>query len=219
MAAIEHIEHPLEPVFDGRSRVLVLGTMPSPASRRVGFYYGHPQNRFWRVLAALWDAPVPQGNAERAAFCLERGIALWDVLAACDIAGASDASIRNARPNDLARILDAAPVGAVFTTGAKAAALYRRHDAPRWPGLPHVALPSTSGANARMGLADLVAAYAPLRAALGAALEEPERPRGASEPIQRAGTGTMAPRAAATSSTGAAFTGNTRNSSSAVITG
>ena len=219
MAAIEYIEHPLEPVFDGRSRVLVLGTMPSPASRRVGFYYGHPQNRFWRVLAALWDAPVPRGSAERAAFCLERGIALWDVLAACDIAGASDASIRNARPNDLARILDAAPVGAVFTTGSKAAELYRRHDAPRWPGLPHVALPSTSGANARMGLADLVAAYAPLRAALGAALEEPERPRGASEPTQRAGTGTMAPRAAATSSTGAAFTGNTRNSSSAVITG
>lgn len=159
-----HIVHPLEPVFDGGSRVLVLGTMPSPASRRVGFYYGHPQNRFWRVLAALWGAPVPQTSIDRAAFCLGRHIALWDVLASCDIAGASDASIRNARPNDLARVLDAAPIGAVVTTGAKAAELYRRHDAPLWPDLPHVALPSTSGANAHMGLDDLVAAYAPLRA-------------------------------------------------------
>lgn len=162
-----HIVHPLEPVFDGGSRVLVLGTMPSPASRRVGFYYGHPQNRFWRVLAALWDAPVPQGTDERAAFCRERHLALWDVLASCDIAGASDASIRNARPNDLAQVLDAAPIAAVVTTGAKAAELYRRHDAPRWPDLPHLALPSTSGANARMGLAELIAAYEPLRALAG----------------------------------------------------
>ena len=159
-----HIVHPLEPVFDGASRVLVLGTMPSPKSREVGFYYGHPQNRFWRVLAALWDAPVPQGSCDRAAFCLERHIALWDVLASCDIAGASDASIRNAQPNDLAPLLKAAPIRAVVTTGAKAAALYCRHDAPRWPDLPHLALPSTSAANARLGLDDLVAAYAPLRA-------------------------------------------------------
>lgn len=159
-----HIIHPLDPVFDGRSRVLVLGTMPSPKSREVGFYYGHPQNRFWRVLAGLWGEPTPLGSRERAAFCLRHQIALWDVLASCDIAGASDASIRNARPNDLARVLDAAPVRAVATTGAKAAELYQRYDAPLWPDLPHVALPSTSSANARMSLDDLMAAYAPLRA-------------------------------------------------------
>lgn len=159
------VVHPIEPVFDDRSRALVLGTMPSPASRAVGFYYGHPQNRFWPAVAALWGEPVPQGRDERTAFALAHRIALWDVIASCEIAGASDASIRNARPNDLARIVDAAPIAAVFTTGAKAAQLYRRFCAPAFPDLPHIALPSTSAANARMRLPDLVAAYAPLRQA------------------------------------------------------
>lgn len=160
-----HIVHPLEPVFDEGSRVLVLGTMPSPVSRAQRFYYGHPQNRFWRVLAELFDEPVPTDNDERARLVLAHGIALWDVLASCDIAGAQDASIRNARPNDLARVIDAAPIARVFTTGAKAAGFYRRFDAKRWPDLPLTPLPSTSAANARMSLADLVRAYAPLAAA------------------------------------------------------
>lgn len=161
----QRVSHPLEPLFDGRSQVLVLGTMPSPASREVGFYYGHPQNRFWRVLAELFGAPVPATNEERAALALSHGIALWDVLASCEIEGASDASIKNAQPNDLSRVLDAAPIRAVFTTGAKAAALYRRFDAPLFPDLPHTALPSTSPANARMRLPELVEAYRPLKEA------------------------------------------------------
>ena len=86
-----HIEHPLEPIFDARSRVLVLGTMPSPKSREAGFYYAHPQNRFWKVMAALFEEPEPLGNEARAAFMLERRVALWDVLASCTIEGASDA--------------------------------------------------------------------------------------------------------------------------------
>lgn len=159
----ERIVHPLAPVFDGQSRALVLGTMPSPASRAAGFYYCHPQNRFWRVLAALWKSPMPETNKERATFALRHRIALWDVLATCEIAGASDASISNPQPNDLARVIDAVPIAAVFTTGSKASALYRKLCAPSFPGLPHVALPSTSSANARMRLDDLVAAYEPLK--------------------------------------------------------
>lgn len=157
------VEHTIEPVFDGESRVLVLGTMPSPASRAQGFYYGHRQNRFWPVLAALWDKPVPTTVEERRAFALAHRVALWDVLASCTIAGASDASIADPVPNNLSRVLDAAPIQAVVTTGATAARLYRRFDSPLLPDLPHIALPSTSAANARMRLPDLVAAYGPLK--------------------------------------------------------
>ena len=160
------ITHTLEPIFDARSRVLVLGTMPSPKSREVGFYYGHPQNRFWKVMGALFDEPEPMGNDDRTAFLLAHRIALWDVLASCTIQGASDASITDARPNDLARIGAAAPLAAVFTTGSKASDLYRRHCMGMLPGVSHIPLPSTSPANARMRLADLVNAYRPLLEAL-----------------------------------------------------
>ena len=161
-----YIEHPLEPIFDAQSRVLVLGTMPSPKSREVGFYYGHPQNRFWKVMGALFGEPEPRGNEERTAFLLAHGIALWDVLASCTIEGASDASIADARPNDLTRIGAAAPLEAVFTTGSKATGLYRRFCADMLQDVPHTGLPSTSPANARMRLPDLVEAYQPLRDAL-----------------------------------------------------
>ena len=159
--------HRIDPVFDERSRVLVLGTMPSPKSREVGFFYGHPQNRFWRVMEALFGLPERAlvDNDARRAFLLERRIALWDVLASCSIEGASDASIRDARPNDLRRILDVAPVRAVFTTGTKAAHLYRRL-CEQDCGMPAMPLPSTSAANARMRLPDLVEAYRPILDAL-----------------------------------------------------
>lgn len=162
--------HTIEPVFDERSRVLVLGTMPSPKSREVGFFYGHPQNRFWRVMERLFNLPDRKlvENAVRTAFLLEHRIALWDVLASCSIEGASDASIADPVPNDLTRILNAAQVTHVFTTGGTAARLCRRFDGSllRERGIEHVALPSTSAANARMRLDDLVAAYMPLRDAV-----------------------------------------------------
>ncbi|MBQ9043386.1 MAG: NAD(P)H-hydrate epimerase [Eggerthellaceae bacterium] len=157
-AQSEHIEHPLEPVFDERSRVLVLGTMPSPKSREAGFYYGHPQNRFWRVLAELFDEPVATTNERRRDQLLRHHIALWDVLASCDIEGASDASIAEAVPNDFSRIFDAAPIEAVFCTGAKAAELYTRH-CEAAIGMPCTKLPSTSPANATVKLDELVEAY------------------------------------------------------------
>ena len=155
---LQHIVHPLEPIFDERSRVLMLGSLPSPKSREVGFYYGHPQNRFWRVLAELFDEPLPSTNDRRRDLLLRHHIALWDVLASCDIDGASDASIANAVPNDFSRILDGAPIEAVFCTGSKAAELYTRLVAPV-TGIPCTKLPSTSPANAAAKLRDLIDAY------------------------------------------------------------
>ena len=161
------IIHTIPPVYDGRSRVLILGTMPSPKSREVGFYYGHPQNRFWRVMERLFglaDHALVDNDA-RIAFLLEQRIALWDVLASCEISGASDASIANPQPNDLACILDATPVRCVFTTGGKASELCRRFDGKllNGRGIRHVALPSTSPANARMRLDELVNSYQSVR--------------------------------------------------------
>ena len=120
----QHIEHTLEPIFDERSRVLVLGTMPSPKSREVGFYYGHPQNRFWRVMAALLSADVPQTVEEKRAFLLANHIALWDVIAECDIAGSSDSSIKNVVPAELSVIFDHAQIRTIYANGAKAYDLY-----------------------------------------------------------------------------------------------
>lgn len=166
------VEHGIEPVFDGRSRVLVLGTMPSPASREAAFFYGHPRNRFWPVMAALFDEPVPESNAERADLLRRHHIALWDVLASCDIRGAADASIENARPNDLARILDAAPIERIFCTGGTSARLYRRLCEAEC-GLTAEQLPSTSPANAAWSLPRLVEAYRPVADAVAAGAYEP----------------------------------------------
>lgn len=157
----EHIEHGIPPVFDERSEVLVLGTMPSPASREAAFFYGHPRNRFWPVLAALFDEPVPEDNAERTDLLLRHHIALWDVLASCDIRGASDASISNERPNDLMRVIGAAPIKRVFCTGATSARLYRKLCEAKC-GMPAEQLPSTSPANAAWSLPRLIEAYRPL---------------------------------------------------------
>lgn len=162
----ELVTHPLAPIYDERSRALVLGTMPSPASREAGFYYGHPRNRFWRVMERLFNLPdhALMENDARTAFLLEHRIALWDVLASCSIEGASDASITEPMPNDLSRVLDAAPIQTVLTTGTKAASLCRRFDGELLAarGIDLVPLPSTSPANARMGLPELVRAYRPL---------------------------------------------------------
>ncbi len=155
---MEHIIHSIEPVFDAESRVLILGTMPSPKSREVQFYYGHPQNRFWRVLAAVLGEELPQSVPEKKAMLLRHRIALWDVLAECEITGASDSSIRNPVSNDLSVILDHAPVQAVFTTGATAWKLYTRLQKPH-TGIEAVRLPSTSPANCAVKMEALTEAY------------------------------------------------------------
>ncbi len=158
----EEVQHPLRPIYNKESRVLILGTMPSPASREAGFYYAHPQNRFWRVMACLLHEPIPCTNEERENLALTYHFALWDVLASCEITGASDASISNPQPNDLTEILREAPIRAVCTTGKKAAQLYRKFNAQRYSQLRHIELPSTSSANAAKSLDDLVKAYQPL---------------------------------------------------------
>ena len=159
----QQVIHPLAPVFDERSRVLILGTMPSPKSRETGIYYGHPQNRFWRVMAELLDEPFPASREERLALALRRHFALWDVLASCVIRGADDGSIREPEANDLSAVLSAAPIEAIFTTGTKAAALYRKLCLPK-TGVEAIALPSTSAANCRFySYEQLVKAYAAVK--------------------------------------------------------
>ena len=159
----QQVIHPLAPVFDERSRVLILGTMPSPKSRETGFYYGHPQNRFWRVMAELLDEPFPASREERLALALRRHFALWDVRASCVIRGADDGSIREPEANDLSAVLSAAPIEAIFTTGTKAAALYRKLCLPK-TGVEAIALPSTSAANCRFySYEQLVKAYAAVK--------------------------------------------------------
>ena len=159
----QQVIHPLAPVFNERSRVLILGTMPSPKSRETGFYYGHPQNRFWRVMAELLVEPFPASREERLALALRRHFALWDVLASCVIRGADDGSIREPEANDLSAVLSAAPIEAIFTTGTKAAALYRKLCLPK-TGVEAIALPSTSAANCRFySYEQLVKAYAAVK--------------------------------------------------------
>ena len=155
---LEKVWHTLPPLYDGHSRVLILGTMPSPKSREAGFYYAHPQNRFWRVLPAVLGEPPPKGIAGRREMCLRRGVALWDVLRTCEIEGASDAAIRSPEPNDLPWLLAQAEIRAIFATGAKAAELYQKLILPQ-TGRPIVRLPSTSPANAAWTLERLIEKY------------------------------------------------------------
>ena len=154
----ERIIHAFSPVFDSESRILVLGTMPSPKSRELGFYYSHPRNRFWPVLAKLFGEEVPKTPEEKANFSISHKIALWDVLKECDIEGASDSSIKNAVPNDISVILKNADIKAVFTTGATAAKLYKKFIEPETK-IPAIALPSTSPANAKVKFEKLVEEY------------------------------------------------------------
>lgn len=157
------VVHPLQPVFDERSRVLILGTIPSPKSREAGFYYAHPQNRFWPVLASVFEELLPQTLEERKDFVLRHGIALWDVLHSCVIHGAGDASIRRPEANNLLPLLTQAPIQEIFTTGRKATSLYNKYCFPS-TRKRSVYLPSTSAANrGAFSLEQLCAIY---RAAL-----------------------------------------------------
>ena len=159
--------HTIAPVYDENSRILILGSFPSVKSREAAFFYGHPQNRFWRVMAALLSADVPQTVEEKRAFLLANHIALWDVIASCDIAGSSDASIRNAVPNDLTPILETASIRQIFTNGGTAHRLYRKYIYPL-TGREDIVLPSTSPANAARSLDALVDAWQIVREALEA---------------------------------------------------
>ena len=155
---METVTHNIPPLFDKNSRVLLLGSMPSPKSRETRFFYGHPQNRFWRVLAAVFRTPLPQTIDETRALCLRHHVALWDTIAQCDIKGASDSSIKNVIPNDINSLLKQTNITRIFATGGKSAALYRKWIEPQ-THMPIIQLPSTSPANAAWSLERLIEAY------------------------------------------------------------
>ena len=140
--------HPIPPLYDADSRVLLLGSFPSVKSRETAFFYGHPQNRFWSVLASIFGEEMPTGVAEKKSLALRHGIALWDVIAQCEIAGSSDASITAVVPNDLSVILRATDIRVIFCNGNTAHAYYNRY-CYALTGRDAIVLPSTSPANAR----------------------------------------------------------------------
>ena len=144
----EHLIHPIPPLYDARSRVLILGSFPSVKSREAMFFYGHPQNRFWRVLADIFGEAVPETVEEKRSLALRHGIALWDVIAQCEIVGSSDASIAGVVPNDLSTILSVADIRAIFCNGNTSYTYYNKYCRAQ-TGREATLLPSTSPANAR----------------------------------------------------------------------
>ena len=152
------IEHPFPALYDRDSRILILGSFPSVRSREQKFFYGHPQNRFWKVIAAVTGEEVPQSIEEKRALLLRNHIALWDVIASCEITGSSDASIKNAAANDLEPILQTADIRQIFCNGTKSHELYEKYIRPA-TGREAVKLPSTSPANAAWTLEKLIAAW------------------------------------------------------------
>ncbi len=155
---MEHVTHGFPPLYDQNSRVLILGSMPSPRSREQGFYYGHPQNRFWRLMAAVLGEEIPRSIEEKKALMLSHGIALWDALEECDIDGASDSSIKNPVAADIPALLRNSRVFRIFTTGAAAYRYYMKYNYPL-TGIKAVRLPSTSPANCAASFEELYEAY------------------------------------------------------------
>ena len=140
--------HPFPPLFDAKSRILILGSFPSIKSREQKFFYGHPQNRFWRVIAAVYGQQVPASIPEKKELILQNRLALWDVIGSCEIIGSSDASIRNVRPNDLSGILDHCRIEKIFCNGKTSNLYYRKYMEPVLQRKA-ICLPSTSSANAQ----------------------------------------------------------------------
>lgn len=182
----ERMYHPFGPLYNEKSKVLILGSFPSVKSREQQFFYGHPQNRFWKVIAALFPAnmakiqegrsgnensqmvdigtnenanlPVPETIEEKKSLILDSGLALWDSIGSCEIIGSSDASIRNAEPNDLRLITDNCDIRAIYCNGKKSLEVFNRYIEPVL-GRTAEALPSTSPANAAWSLDRLIEAW------------------------------------------------------------
>ena len=154
----EHIVHPFPPLYDSEARILILGSLPSVKSREQMFFYGHPQNRFWPLMAALFNEPVPRGIDEKAALVLRHHIALWDSIYSCDITGSSDSSIRNVTPTDLKPILAGSRIERIFCNGRTSWNCYHRFQEKEL-GLEAILLPSTSPANAAWTMEKLQAAW------------------------------------------------------------
>ena len=157
--------HPFTPIWNNDSKILILGSIPSPKSRENNFYYAHPRNRFWPVMQNLFNVKLESVN-EKKEFLLNNRIALWDVLKSCEIVGAADGSIKNPQPNDIETIVSSSSIDAVFTTGSAAYKYYRQF-IENDISIKAVPLPSTSPANARMSLEKLTESYRVILTALG----------------------------------------------------
>lgn len=151
MSETTRIQHEIEPVYDKQSRILILGSFPSVKSREGQFFYGHPQNRFWKVLASLLDTAVPTTIDEKKSLLLSHHIAVWDVVSSCEITGSSDSSIRDVIPADLTQITNTSPIRQIFTNGGTADKLYKKYCFPQTQ-MQAIKLPSTSPANAAWSL-------------------------------------------------------------------
>lgn len=154
--------HPIEPVYDENSEVLILGSFPSVKSREAGFFYGHPQNRFWKVIGIIAGEEAPSDIPGRKEFLLRHHIALWDVIGSCSIEGSSDTSIKDVVPNDLSEILEKSGLTKVFVNGRKAEQMYIRYTEQK-TGIKAVCLPSTSPANAAWNLERLASAWSVIK--------------------------------------------------------
>ena len=149
------LQHPIEPVYDKNSKILILGSFPSVKSREEGFFYGHPQNRFWKVLAEVFKKDVPTTIEEKKLLLIENNIAVWDVIKSCDIEGSSDSSIKNVVANDVSIILKHADIKQIYVNGKKAEHMYKKYILPQ-TRRDAICLPSTSPANAAWSLDRLV---------------------------------------------------------------
>ena len=156
------IDHPIPPIYDEYSKVLILGSFPSVKSREEGFFYGHPQNRFWKVASAVYGEDVPRTIPEKKDFLLRNHIALWDVIGSCDIVGSSDSSIRNVSANDLSVILNQADIRNIYVNGQTAYKYYGKYS-EKVTGRQAICLPSTSPANAAWSLDRLKTAWSCIR--------------------------------------------------------
>lgn len=150
--------HPFKPIFNEFSKVLILGSMPSPKSREQGFYYGHPQNRFWKILSKIFEEKLPTTNKEKTEFILNHHLALWDVIKTCEIKGASDSSIKNVEVNDIKTLIKQTNIKYIITTGKKAEALYQKY-LFKTTNIPSISLPSTSPANCAIKEEQLIEHY------------------------------------------------------------
>ena len=162
------INHPIEPVYNESSKILILGSFPSVKSREVGFFYGHPQNRFWRVISSLLGENVPMTAEEKKTLLLKRKIAVWDVIASCEIEGSADSTIKSVTPNDLTEILRSSDIKAIFVNGKTAEKYYNKYIL-KTINRSAILLPSTSAANASFSLEKLTREWSIIKEYIGTA--------------------------------------------------
>lgn len=163
---MERIVHPIPPVYDENSKVLILGTFPSVRSREGEFFYHHPQNRFWKVISAIYEEALPTSIEEKKRLLLHYGVAVWDVIESCEITGSADSSIRNVVPNDISFLLNQVDIQSIFANGGTAYQLYQKH-IRHLTGRDIIKLPSTSPANASFTLEKLIDQWSCLKLITG----------------------------------------------------